>query len=359
MLPSSLHALGYTLRRSRRHTLTAALLASSAAFFASPVLAQGLLPENPFGEGLDVSGVKLVVGVLTSSNTAFIDFAETSGAFEGTPYEVEWSSFNGAAAASEALHADAIDLNVAFNFSAPVIIQANAGRPWTADDRPFVIIGAEPANPLSATTITVHPESDINTVNDLAGHSITFARGTTGHYLFVLAAKDAGLPVEDVEVIPLTITEALAAFTGRSIDSLATGTSNARKLIASGDGRILITSEGLYQSYAWLLARPEILEDPETEAVVADVLLRLQKVNEWHAANLEGVATDIFARTSGQTLEDARVSVEEALTVFAPITPEVIASYQDQVDVFVEAGVTQSHVDANIAFDTRFNVLYD
>ena len=351
------------MRSSFRHapsrTLTAILLASSAAFFASPALAQNLLPENPFGDGLDVSGVRLTVGVLTSSNTAFLDFAETSGAFEDTPYEVEWSSFNGAAAASEALHAGALDLSVAFNFSAPVIIQANAGRPWTEEDRPFVIIGAEPANPLSATTITVHPESDIQTVNDLAGHSITFARGTTGHYLFVLAAKDAGLPIEDVEVIPLTITEALAAFTGRSIDSIATGTSNARKLIASGDGRILTTSEGLYQSYAWLLARPEILEDPRNEAVVADILLRLQKVNEWQAANLDGEATDIYARTSGQTLDDARISVEEALTSFAPITPEVIASYQDQVDVFLEAGVTQSHVDANIAFDTRFNALYN
>lgn len=336
--------------KSRRDVLLAGLLASVFATLPLSAFAQGAAA----GDEPDLSGVRLVIGVQNSGSTAFRSILDASGAFEDTPYELEWAEFNGAAGAVEALQAGAIDLDVGLNFATPVLVQANASRPWTEEDRPFVIVGANFLHNRGGTTIVVHPDSGIDTISDLEGRSITFARGTAGHYFFLVAAEDAGLDPEAVEVIPMTLTEARAAFIGRSVDSLATSLSNARPLVTSGDGEILATSEGLYDTYNWFVARPEILADPAGEAATADVLRRLQEAALWHADNLETVE-EIFVRETGQSPEDAVFAAQEGVSSYVPITPEVVAANQQQGDVFYAAGVAQSEIDAAVAFDDRYN----
>lgn len=302
----------------------------------------------------DPGAVTLTIGIQSSGSSAAVAILEASGAFADTPYRVEWANFDGANAAVEALNAGAIDLDVGLNFAAPVLNQANATPPWTAGDRPFVIIGADRALNQAGIALVVHPEAGIGSLADLAGKKVSFAKGTANHYFFALAAEAAGLPLDRFELVLMPLSEARAAFVGGSVDALVTSVSNARPLITSGDGQVIATSEGLFDSYSWLVARPEVLADPAREAAVADVLVRLQAARVWEARNLDEVAR-IFTEAGRQKPEDAALNARESLSAYVPIDAGVIAANQRQADVFFAAGVAKTRIDAAIGFDTRFN----
>jgi sulfonate transport system substrate-binding protein len=311
---------------------------------------------NARADGLDLSAVTLTIGVQNSGSSVVKALVDASGAFADTPYKLNWAEFDGANGAVEALHAGAIDIDFGLNFSAPVLNQANADHPWTKDDRPYVIVGANLQIDRGGTAILVHPNSGIKTVKDLAGKSVSFAKGTANHYFLAIAAKKAGLDLKSITPVLMPLSEARAAFVGGSVDGLVTALSNARPLITSGDGVILTTSEGLYDSYAWFVARPEVLKDPAKEAAVADVLLRLQKSAVWQAENIDKV-TKIFIEQGHQKQADAALNAAGNVSLYVPIDRKVIASAQDQADVFLDAGVAATKVDASLEFDDRFNAV--
>ncbi|MCA3444688.1 MAG: PhnD/SsuA/transferrin family substrate-binding protein [Rhodobacter sp.] len=320
---------------------------AAVALFAPPALAE----QSP-----DLSGVKLTIGIQSSGSSAAVAILEASGAFADTPYTLEWANFDGANAAVEALNAGAIDLDVGLNFSAPVLNQANATNAWTSEDRPFVIIGGAKQLNRAGIALIVHPDSRIGTINDLIGKKVSFAKGTANHYFFALAAEAAGIPLDKFELVLMPLSEARAAFVGRSVDALVTAISNSRPLVSSGDGKVIATSEGLFDSYSWFVARPEVLEDPLREAAVADVLVRLQKSLIWESENLDEVAR-IFSEVGRQKPEDAAINARESISAYVPLDAEVIAANQRQADVFLAAGVAKSQIDAAIGFDPRFNDL--
>lgn len=322
---------------------------------AALAFALSLAPATRAAEP-DLSGVSLTIGIQSSGNSIATALLEASGVFEDTPYKLTWANFDGANAAVEALHAGAIDLDVGLNFSTPVLNQANASRPWTAEDRPYVIVGANLQLNRAGTAIVVRPNAGIGSIKDLAGKTVSFAKGTANHYFFAIAAENAGLDLADVNLALMPLSEARAAFVGGSVDALVTAVSNARPLITSGDGIVLATSEGLYDNYSWFVARPEVLRDPAREAAIADILVRLQKAAVWQSRNLDRV-TEIFAKTGRQKPQDAALNAAESISAYVPIDAGVIAANRSQAEVFRKAGVTTTGFDAAIGFDDRFNAV--
>jgi len=303
---------------------------------------------------VDFRSVTLTIGIQSSGSSVATALIEASGAFADTPYKVIWANFDGANTAVEALHAGAIDLDVGLNFSAPVLNQANATKAWTVEDRPYVIIGANLQLNRAGTAIVVHPDSGIKSVADLSGKSVSFAKGTANHYFLALAADKAGLDINSINPVLMPLAEARAAFVGRSVDALVTASYNARPLVTNGDGLILTTSEGLYETYSWFVARLDVLKDPARAAATADVLARLQRSSLWQSENLDKVA-DIFVSEAHQKPKDAELNAAEIRSVYVPIDDNVIAANQSQADVFLAAGVAKSKIDARVAFDSRFN----
>lgn len=252
------------------------------------------------------------------------------------------------------MHAGAIDIDFGLNFAAPVLNQANASWAWTAEDRPYVIIGANLQLNHGGTAIVVHPNSGIRTVKDLAGKSVSFAKGTANHYFLAIAAQRAGLDLKSVTPVLMPLSEARAAFISGSVDALVTALSNARPVITSGDGQVLTTSAGIYDNYAWFVAHLEVLKDPAKEAAVADVLVRLQKSSIWQSENVDKVA-EIFVKEGHQKPADAALNAAENPSLYVPIDKKVIAANQNQADVFFEAGVAKKKIDASLGFDDHFN----
>ena len=298
--------------------------------------------------------VTLSVGVQRSGSSLVRELLESSGALEDAPYNIEWAEFDGANAAVEALNAGAVDFDIALNQAAPVLAQGNSKAPWTTESAPFKVIGASRTEKSPGIAIVAQGGSGISSVADLEGKKVSFAKGTANHYFWVLAALEAGIDPSDVELVLLPLAEARAAFQSGAVDALVTAVTYARQLVATAGGEILTTSQGRFDSYSWVVARPEVLDDPAVADAAGDLLTRLQRANEWASAHPDEVAA-LYESKAKQSPEDAKLSAEEEIGTYVPIDDSVIKTQQDQADTFLDQGVTASKVDVHIAFDTRFN----
>jgi sulfonate transport system substrate-binding protein len=309
------------------------------------------------GSAGDLGKVTLRVGIQSSGSSVAKAILDESKVFEGTPYTVEWADFPGADQAVEALNAGAIDLDVGLNSSAPVFAQANARDPWTADSAPFKIIAASKAIDSQGIAIVVKKGAGIDSVAQLKGKKVSFAKGTANHYYFALAAKDAGIDAASAELVLMPLSEARAAFVGGAVDALVTAVSNARPLVRKNDAQILATSKGRFDTYSFVVARPPALADAGVQAATRDFLTRLQKANDWERQHREAV-TQLYIDEAKQPAEDAKLSAEEGGSAYVALDDAVIAAQQDQAKVFADTGVAKTAVDVKAAFDERYATLF-
>jgi len=330
--------------------------AAAAVLAGITVLASGCAAGGDQAATSDSSGLVLRVGIQNSGNSASVETLKASKALDGAPYKVELAEFDGANSAIEALNSGAIDADIALNSSAPVLADGNAAEAWTADSAPFKIIGAVERPADAGTAIVVKADSGINSLVDLKGKKVSFAKGTANHYFFVSAAKKAGLDPSTVELVTIPLTEARSAFIGGAVDALVTSVSNARPLVSKNGSKILVTSQGQFVNYPFLVATKAALADPKKSEALGDLLTRLENSNRWEADHLDEVAR-IYQTVAAQSAGDARQSATEGVGHYVPLDDKVFDTQQDQANIFYEQGVSKNQVDVHNEFDTRFNSL--
>lgn len=337
--------------RAARIRVTAAVLLSTA------LLASGCSSSG--GENADsAEDLVLRVGIQNSGNSVGVQTLRASGVLDGAPYQVEIAEFDGANAAVEALNAGAIDADIALNSSAPVLADGNSAQPWTPEGAPFKVIGAVERPADEGIAVVVRADSGINSLADLSGKKVSFAKGTANHYFFVAAAKNEGIDADQFELVTIPLTEARAAYIGGAVDALVTSVSNARPLVSENNSRILLTSKGQFVNYQFLVATRSALADERKAEALGDLLTRLERANQWEEDNLDEVA-GLYQTVAGQPESDARLSATEGVGHFVPLDQKIFDTQQDQADIFFEQGVTTNEVDVRNEFDTRYNELLD
>ncbi|MBM3692271.1 MAG: hypothetical protein FJW77_03085 [Actinobacteria bacterium] len=141
----------------------------------------------------DLSRVVLRVGVASPTSTATQDIRLASKAFERTPYRIEWAAFPTSTGVLEALNADALDLAVDIQSTAPLFAQANAKTPWTRKTAPFRAIAAALPPVEGGVGIYVQTGTGIDSVKDLRGKKVAYSKGSSAHYYWVVTAKEKRL----------------------------------------------------------------------------------------------------------------------------------------------------------------------
>jgi taurine transport system substrate-binding protein len=150
----------------------------------------------------------------------------------GPDVEVEWRLFDSGGAVNEAILADAIDIGLAG--SSPTSRGLSSGIeyqvPWIHD-----VIGDAEA---------LVARDGIDTVADLAGHTIATPFASTAHYSLLAALEGAGLSADDVDIIDSEPDDAYAAWTRGDIDAVYVWNPNLARILTEG-GHTLITSADL------------------------------------------------------------------------------------------------------------------
>jgi sulfonate transport system substrate-binding protein len=203
----------------------------------------------------------------------------------GEDYEVELTLFPAGPPLLEALNAGAIDFGGTGD-APPVFAQAS-GVPlrYVASQRAY---GNE--------AIIVPADSDIESLEDLAGKRIAYVSGSSANYLFVLALQEAGLSVDDVESVLLAPADASAAFQGGNIDAWVIWDPFLTSAQLQSNARVLVRASELHDKRVYFLASQAFTEvQPDTLPLLVDLL---QRGVEYIRENPDGYAEYLEAQTT-------------------------------------------------------------
>lgn len=269
---------------------------------------------------------------------------EAAGQLTDVPYEIEFTSFAGAAPLFEALNAGAVDTAIAGDI--PIIFAAAAGVP-------FRIVAASRSS-AQGIGILVPKGSPVTSVAELRGRKVivSSARGSVSQYLLFGALEAAGVPTAEVDIGYMLPNDAAAAFAAGRIEAWAIF--GVYQVKAELDGaRVLRRGDGINTGLGGIVASDKALADPGKRAAVGDFLQRVRRANDWCLANPEAYAK-IFAERTGVSEDIARVSVSWDNSKVVDLTPEVIAELQHLTERLHGYGILEKTVDIAAITDTGF-----
>ncbi|MBD3886197.1 sulfonate ABC transporter substrate-binding protein [Phormidium tenue FACHB-886] len=246
---------------------------------------------------------------------------ELEKALTASGSSVEWTEFPAGPPMLEAMNAGSIDFG--YTGEAPPIFAQAAGTPVR-------YVAYDPWSP-QGEAIVVPKDSPIQTVADLKGKKLAFAKGSNTNYLAVKALESAGLKLTDVEIVHLAPADARAAFEGRNIDAWAIWDPYLSVAEEKADARIIKDAAGLAPNRGYYLAAQSFIEkSPDT---LKTVLAEVTKISDWAKQNPSEVAQFLSPELGidAAVLEKAEKRRDYGVL---PLTEEVIKEQQQVADTF-------------------------
>ncbi|GAA5231532.1 PhnD/SsuA/transferrin family substrate-binding protein [Verticiella sediminum] len=188
-------------------------------------------------------------------------------ALEPTGTKVQWLFFKGAGpAVNEALSNRQIDL--AYQGDLPAVV----GRANGLKTR--ILLASGTRNNLYLVT---PPDSDIRSVADLKGRTVSIFRGTNGHLVAINVLAAHGLTERDIKGVNLDTGSAQAAIASKGVEA-AFGGQEWFKLRDQGLAKIVYSTQGQdprFTRQAHVLARQDFIDEhPDTVQRAVDVFVR-------------------------------------------------------------------------------------
>jgi len=272
---------------------------------------------------------------------------KAASALNDLPYRLEWSQFPAAAPLLEALNAEAVD--VAFAGDAPTTFALAAGLQGRII-APIRTTGA-------GTAIMVAKDSPIRSVADLKGHKIATNRGSIGHALVlaVLATQGAtqGWSASDITLVNLMPSEAKTALSTGAVDAWCSwGVYVAQARLVDQTRVIVDGGNGLLTGLSYLVAADTAIA--ARRPALLDFARRLAGARRWARANRDAYAK-VLAAEIGISEPVARLIFDTEDPVPIAIDRQVVADEQKTIDLYYNAKLIRTHLDATTLFDASFN----
>jgi len=319
---------------------TAALAAAAAALLAGMLAGCGGSGSDGATSGSGSGQVTLTLGDQANGLQTLM---KAAGALEGTPYQVKWAEFQGAAPLFQAMQGGQVDTGYAADLPTLAAISGKL---------PIKLVGALQGSGAN-DAILVRANSPIRTVADLKGKTVVVssARGSIAEYLLAVALQQAGLTYSDVTVQFVLPTAAQAAFNSGQIETWATF-DPYQSIGQRAGGRVLVDGQdGRVTGLGFVTAAEASLADPAKKAAITDFLNRLATAEKWAASHQAEYAA-IYAQTNGVAPEVAAMVVAHAHPSVVPISSEVITRVQAVSDLMYQIGSLPVNVQVASVADT-------
>lgn len=338
----------------------AALLVAACSSGGSSAASSGSsspTSEPASSQGLDLSGITLKVGIF---HTVTEDQANLSGAFAGTSYKIDWVVFNGAAAAVEALQANAVNVVVDLSDTSAPLGDAEATQPWTAGSAPFKIVALlKPTNPgqYPGGIIAATKASGITSLADLRGKTYAFNEGGNTGALAMLALYKAGLKASDVKETLLSNDSLAPALISGAVDAASVDVSEVAAQLANGTVRQIATPAQVgFPDYLTVSAGQAPLANPQDSAAIGDFVERVAKFENWSTANVQAVAKT-YVQTEQLTASQATLAANNSLYSVIPVGPTDPGTKSEiaLAGLLYRAGFLPKPVNEAPLFDDRYS----
>ncbi|MFG2594392.1 ABC transporter substrate-binding protein [Streptomyces sp. NPDC048462] len=269
-----------------------------------------------------------------------------SGELDDLDFRIKWSTFTSGPPLLEAVNAGAVDIGGVGN--TPPVFAAGAGSK-------VVVVGATHGSP-AGEAIVVPKDSQLRSPAQLKGRSIAVAQGSSAHFQLVSSLKKAGLGISDVKLKYLQPADALAAFTRGKVDAWAVWDPYTSQVLRGGRARVLTTGEGVVNGLGFQVASPAALKEPGKSRAIGDLLVRLNRAQNWVFKHPDAWAK-VWAKETGLPYEVALDAVKLTAGTRVPVAvdPTAIASEQEIADTFADLKLIPHRFTFKDFVDTRFN----
>ncbi len=238
--------------------------------------------------------------------------------------EVEWLEFQFGPPILEAIRVGSIDFG-GVGDTPPIFAQAAH-----AD---LLYVAALPAG---ASALLVPPGSTLNTLHDLKGKRLAYARGSSAHNLAVVAVEKAGLTWDDIVPVPLAPADAAAAFEHGSIDAWSIWDPYFALFEARPGVRVLAsTPDIIAQNSFYIASRAFVTANP---VVTAKTVEAMTTVAAWSKAHRTEVAALLSAGTGVPQEIELRAMQRNPLEIL-PMNDSFADSQQQEADRFHRLGL--------------------
>lgn len=303
---------------NRRQILTTLLAAGTALALphAGPAAAQTAAAPKELRIGYQKNGLLLIAK----------QQGRLEQRFKPLGIEVKWVEFSFGPPLLEALNVGSIDYGTTGD-APPIFAQAAKAN--------LVYVAAQEAAG-SGAAILVPPNSPIQSLADLKGKKIGFAKASSAHNLTIAALEKAGIGYNEITPLYLPPADARAAFERGSLDAWTIWDPYFAIAEKQPGVRILALSRGIVAQNSYFLANGDFTrKHPQVVAVVNEELAKIAKWAEGHRDDVAAVQ----AAATGLDLESWKRAIARSEFAIGPLTPSVIAEQQRIADRFHKLGL--------------------
>lgn len=251
--------------------------------------------------------------------------------FQALGVEVKWVEFSFGPPLLEALNVGSIDYGTTGD-APPIFAQAAKAK---------LLYVAAAAAAGSGSAILVPPDSPIQTLGDLRGKRIGFARASAAHNLTIAALEKAGIAWSDITPVQLPPADARAAFERGALDAWTIWDPYFAVAEKTAGVRVLASGRGIARQNSYLLANSDYTRrNPE---IIATVNEELAKVALWAEAHREELA-QIFAEATGIDLPSWQRAVKRTEYTVTPMSEAVVEEQQRVADRFQRLGLIPAKI---------------
>lgn len=244
--------------------------------------------------------------------------------------QVQWAEFEYGPPMLEAMRAGSIDIG-GVGDTPPIFAQvARANLLYVA------------SVPSGASAILVPPGSRLQTLKDLRGKRIAFARGSSAHNLTVVALEQAGIPYSAVQPVYLAPADAAAAFERGDVDAWTIWDPYYAIYQTRPGVRVLAKSSDITPQFSYVMARQAFVE--QNPAIIAATVEELSRIGAWAALHRPAVAHLLSAAT-GVPEPALLVALQRNPLQVLPMSEANARSQQGEADRFYKLGIIPAPID--------------
>ncbi|MEN1969453.1 sulfonate ABC transporter substrate-binding protein [Lentibacillus sp. N15] len=247
-------------------------------------------------------------------------------------YTVEWKEFQAGPALVEALHAGSIDFGRTGN--SPVIFAQAAGTP-------FKIIAAGKSK-FEGSGILVPKDSDIKKIADLKNKTVSFAKGSSSHYLLIKALENAGLQYTDITPAFLSPGDARIAFEQGEVDAMVVWDPYTASTELFSDATLLVNGEGFTTDRDFFITNDQFALDHQE--LIDVVMEEIEASSDWANSNHDELVSMLSSvlKLEEDTIQKA---VERRTYGVDPISSDIVQEQQAIADTFCRLNIIPKEID--------------
>lgn len=302
----------------RRHLIAAA----PVAVLAAPAIAQ-----SPAGKARELRfGYQRSGTLLISKQQGVLEKR-----LKPLGVDVKWVEFSFGPPLLEAMNVGSIDYGTVGD-TPPIFAQA-------AKAKLVYVAAVEGAG--SGSAILVPPGSTLQTLADLKGKRVGFARASSAHNLTIAAIEKAGLTWSDITPVQLPPADARTAFESGALDAWTIWDPYFAVAEKRPGVRILASARGIAKQNAFFLGNADYARaNPE---IIAAVNEELAKVALWAESHRDAVA-QVLSEATGIDLASWQRAVQRTDYRVAPLDDNVIGEQQQVADRFHRLGLIPNKI---------------